>query len=273
MKWIASYHGCIRMDSRYLPLCLLVCGLAAAEPRDIAFTARTDGTVQRYVLALPEGYRAEQTHRLMVGLHSYGGDRWQFLETKYPTVRAAVATVAMRKMIYVLPEYRGPRSWMGAKAESDVVQILGEVKARYRIGEVFLCGTSMGGSAALTFTALHPELVNGVIAMNATANYLELETLNDSVAESFGGPKDRIPLEYKKRSAEYWPERFSMPVALTAGGKDTLIPPASVTRLADVLRKLGRKVLLIVPPNQGHQTEYEDAMAAFDFVIRAALGQ
>jgi predicted esterase len=261
------------MSSKYFSLCLLVCGLAAAEPQDMAFTARTDGTVQRYVLALPEGYQAERTHHLMVGLHSFGGDRWQFLQTKYPTVRAAVDTVAKWKMIYVLPEYRGPRSWMGAKAEADVVQIIADVKAQYRIGEVFLCGTSMGGSAALTFTALHPELVDGVIAMNATANHLELETLKDSVAESFGGAKDMIPLEYKKRSAEYWPERFTMPVALTAGGKDKLIPPESVTRLSGVLRKLGRKVLLIVPPNQGHQTGYEDAMAAFDFVIRAALGQ
>jgi pimeloyl-ACP methyl ester carboxylesterase len=261
------------MYSKRLSLLLLVCGLAAAEPRDITFTARTDATVQRYVLVLPEGYWAEQTHHLMVGLHSYGGDRWQFLETKYPTARAAVDTVAKRKMIYVLPEYRGPQSWMGAKAEADVVQIIEEFKARYRVGKVFLCGTSMGGSAALTFTALHPELVDGVIAMNATANYLELDTVNDSVAKSFGGAKARIPLEYKKRSAEYWPERFTMPVAVTGGGKDTLIPPASVTRLADVLRKLGRKVLLIVPPDQGHQTDYPDAMAAFDFVINAALDQ
>jgi pimeloyl-ACP methyl ester carboxylesterase len=261
------------MYFRCFPLGLLVCSLVALEPRDIAFTSGRDGTVQRYVLALPDGYRTEQTHHLMVGLHSYGGDRWQFLEAKYPTVRAAVDTVAKWKMIYVLPEYRGPRSWMGEKAEADVVQIIESVKTRYRIGKVFLCGTSMGGSAALTFTALHPELVDGVIAMNATANHLELETVNDSVAESFGGTKDRIPLEFKKRSAEYWPERFTMPVALTAGGKDALIPPASVTRLADVLRKLGRNVLLIVPPNQGHQTDYEDALAAFDFVIRAALGQ
>jgi pimeloyl-ACP methyl ester carboxylesterase len=261
------------MCCKWLFLCVLARGLAAAEPADIAFTSQADGTVQRYLLVLPEGYDANRSHHLMVGLHSYGGDRRQFLETKFPTVRAAVDAVAKWKMIYVLPEYRGPRSWMGAKAEADVVQIIGDVKERYRIAKVFLCGTSMGGSAGLTFTALHPEQVDGVIAMNATANYLELDTVNDSVAEAFGGAKDRIPAEYKKRSAEYWPERFTMPVALTAGGKDTLIPPASVTRLADVLHKLGRKVLLIVPPHQGHQTEFQDAATAFDFVIRAALGQ
>jgi pimeloyl-ACP methyl ester carboxylesterase len=240
------------------------------EPRDIAFVSTADGTTQHYLLLLPEGYQGTENPPLMVALHSLGGTRAQFLETRHPTVRAAVDTVAKWRMIYVLPEYRGPRSWMGEKAEADVVQIIAQVKSRYRTGKVFLCGTSMGGSAALTFTALHPGLVDGVIAMNATANHLELDTVNDSVAESFGGSKERIPLEYKKRSAEYWPERFTMPVALTAGGKDSLIPPASVTRLAGVLGKLGRKVLLIVPPDQGHQTSYEDALAAFDFVVRAA---
>lgn len=261
------------MYFKCLSLCVLECGLAWAAPREVSFTARVDGSEQRYVLALPEGYQAERTYHMMVGLHSFGGDRWQFLNTSYPTVRAAVDTVAKWKMVYVLPEYRGPRSWMGAKAEADVVQIIEEAKARFHTGKVFLCGTSMGGSAALTFTALHPELVDGVIAMNATANYLELDTVNDSVAEAFGGAKDRIPGEYKRRSAEYWPERFTMPVALTAGGKDTLIPAASVTRLAAVLRKLGRKMFLIVPPDQVHQTDYPDALAAFDFVLREALTQ
>lgn len=261
------------MHWKWLFLCVLAGALAAAEPADIAFTSQADGTVQRYVLVLPDGFDTSRTHHLMAGLHSYGGDRRQFLDIKFPTVRAAVDAVARWRMIYVLPEYRGPRSWMGARAEADVAQIIQEVKQRYRIAKVFLCGTSMGGSAALTFTALHPELVDGLIAMNATANYLELDTVNDSVAEAFGGAKDRIPGEYKRRSAEYWPERFTMPAALTAGGKDALIPPASVSRMADALRKLGRKVLLIVPPNQGHQTDFQDAAAAFDFVIRAALDQ
>jgi len=29
-------------------------------------------------------------------------------------------------------------------------------------------------------------------------------------------------LEYKNRSAEYWPERLMMPIAFTVGGKDDM---------------------------------------------------
>ena len=160
---------------------------------------------------------------------------------------------------------------MGPKAETDVVQAIEEVKSRYKIGKTFVCGTSMGGTAALTFTTLHPELVDGVIAFNAVANHLEFNNIQESIRESFGGGKQEVPLEYKNRSAEYFPERFTMPVALSAGGKDTLIPPDSVARLAGVLKKLNRRVLLILRPEEGHNTRYEDAVEAFDFVLKSVL--
>ena len=152
---------------------------------------------------------------------------------------------AARGMIFVSPDYRAKTSWMGPKAEADLLQILDKLKAEYRIGKTVLCGGSMGGSSALTFAARHPRLVDGVVAMNGTANHLEYGNFQEAIAESYGGPKTKIPAEYKKRSAEYWPERFTMPVGITTGGRDQSVPPSSVLRLAEVLKKIGRKVLVI----------------------------
>ena len=45
---------------------------------------------------------------------------------------------------------------------------------------------------------------------------LDFDNFQDAIAESFGGRKSEIPLEYKNRSAEYWPERLTMPVGITA---------------------------------------------------------
>ena len=173
-------------------------------------------------------------------------------------------------MILVSPDYRAKTSWMGPKAEADVVQIIDELKARYRIGKAIICGGSMGGSSALTFAAIHPERVDGVASMNGTANHLEYERFQDAIAESFGGTKAQIPREYKKRSAEYWPERLTMPVGVTVGGKDDIVPPASVMRLAGVLKKLQPNVLLIVRPSGGHSTNYADGKEIIEFVIRKA---
>ncbi len=244
--------------------------LPAAQ--DIAFAARCDGSMERYVLVLPSDFRPEKRHDLLVVLHGHGADRWQFVRDPRDECRAARDAAAAQGMILVSPDYRAKTSWMGPKAEADVLQILDEIKARYRIGKTILCGGSMGASAALTLAALHPRLVDGVVSMNGTANHLEYEGFQTAIGQSFGGTKAEIPEVYKNRSAEYWPERLTMPIAITTGGRDTVVPPDSVLRLAGVLQKLGRPVHVLHRPDQGHATNYADSKAAFDWVIERSRG-
>jgi pimeloyl-ACP methyl ester carboxylesterase len=256
------------------PLCalaLLQAGSAVIDtrPQDIAFIARIDGSVQNYVLLLPTNYRPSEQHDLLIALHGHGSDRWQFLKPSRDETRAVLDTADKFGMILVSPDYRAKTSWMGPAAEADVLQIIGEVKGRFRTRRALVCGGSMGGSAALTFAVLHPDFVDGVLSMNGTANHLEYENFQDAISASFGGRKNEIPEEYKKRSAEYWPERLSMPIAITAGGQDRSVPPQSVLRLGDVLRKIDRKVMVIYRPEIGHTTTYADAVAALEWLIGA----
>jgi len=240
------------------------------ETRDITFTAAVDRSTQHYLEKLPENFQAQQKHHVLIGLHGHGSDRWQGVGDR-DEFRAAQDTAAKYNMIYVSPDYRASTSWMGPKAEADVVQIINELRGRYKVGKIFLSGGSMGASAALTFTARHPDLIAGVCAQNGTANHLEYQGFQDAIRQSFGGTKAEIPLEYKNRSAEYWPEKFTMPVALTAGGHDTSVPPHSVLRLAGVLRELKRSVLLIYHEEGGHSTNYDDTLAGLEFVVGNAL--
>ncbi len=62
-----------------------------------------------------------------------------------------------------------------------------------------------------------------------------------------------------------------MPVGITTGGRDQSVPPSSVLRLGDVLKKIGRKVLVIHREETGHTTSYEDARAILEYVIREAV--
>ena len=250
----------------------VVTAARAAEPRmeDVAFTAKCDKTEQRYVAIYPAGFKAKEPHDLLIALHGHGSDRWQFARTAIDEATSARDVAAAHHMLFVSPDYRKCTSWMGPKAEADVVQIIDELKARYRIGKVIVCGGSMGASSALTFAAIHPERVDGVAAMNGTANHLEYDKFQDAIAESFGGTKARIPREYKKRSAEYWPERLTMPVGIAVGGKDDVVPPASAIRLAGILKKLQPNVLLIVREAGGHTTSYADGKEILEFVLRKA---
>jgi pimeloyl-ACP methyl ester carboxylesterase/N-formylglutamate amidohydrolase len=244
--------------------------LAEAVVEDVAFKAECDGSEQRYVQNLPAGFDAGQPHDVLIALHGHGSDRWQFVRDARDECRAARDVATKHGMIYISPDYRARTSWMGPKAEADVVQIIGKLKQKHRVSRVFVCGGSMGGTAALTFAALHPDLVAGVASMNGTANLLEYPNFQGAIAESFGGTKNAIPVEYKKRSAEYWPEQLTMPIAATLGGKDTLVPPHSVRRIASVLKLLGRDVLLLDRTEGGHATNYADATEILEFVIQKA---
>lgn len=242
-------------------------GAAAPDIQDVSFTATCDNTTQRYVLILPQPFSMADSHDVLVALHGHGSDRWQFAKDARDECRAARDVAAKHHMLFVSPDYRATTSWMGPKAEADLIQIIEDLKKQYKVGRVFVCGGSMGGSSCLTFAVRRPDLVNGVASMNGTANHLEYEGFQDAIRESFGGTKAEIPEEYKNRSAEYFPERLMMPVGLTAGGKDESVPPQSVVRLAGILKKLNRDVLLIYREDGGHATNYEDGTAILEYII------
>lgn len=240
----------------------------ATTPQDIQFTANCDHTKQKYVMILPEKFSNQKSYSLLIALHGHGSDRWQFIKSRRGECKAARDIASKYNMIYVSPDYRARTSWMGPKAESDLIQVINELKVKYKVRKVFLCGGSMGGSSSLTFAALHPKLIDGVAAMNPTANHLEYEKFQPAIQASFGGTKQEIPYEYKKRSAEYWPEKLTMPVSISVGGQDKTVPPDSARRLVHILKQINKNVLLIDRPQQGHSTSYEDSYSLLEFVIR-----
>ena len=128
----------------------------------------------------------------------------------------------------------------------------------------------MGGTAVLTFAVLHPDLVAGVCRLNGTANLVEYDQFQEAIRESYAGGKADVPDEYRKRSSELFPERFTMPVAFTTGGRDTLVPPQSVLRLVQSLQQANHVVLSLHRQEGGHETNYEDTCAAMEFMLQHA---
>lgn len=235
-----------------------------------SFVAAHDGTQQKYVVMTPPGLNVESSVSILITLHGHGSDRWQFVRQTRGECLAARDVASAHKMVMVSPDYRASTSWMGPAAEADMVQLIQILHDNYNVQRVILSGGSMGGTGALTLTVLHPELIDGVVSLNGTANLLQYERFQDAIATSFGGTKEDVPDEYRKRSAEYFPTKLTMPLACTTGGKDEVVPAASVLRLIDLVRKHNSEVLSIHRPDGGHSTTYEDAKQAFEFVIQAA---
>lgn len=245
--------------------------LAEDTTEDVVFRASVDGSEQRYVVIVPESFAAAKVKSALVALHGHGSDRWQFVKDARGECRGARDVARENGMLFVSPDYRAKTSWMGPKAEADVVQILAEVRKTHGVEKVVLCGGSMGGTAALTFAALHPDLVDGVVSLNGTANLVEYPNFPEAIAESFGGSKTEKPGEYRRRSAEFFPRKFTMPIAATTGGQDKLVPPESVLRLMEKVKEHNPQTLLLHRPGGGHSTTYEDTREAMEFVVRRVL--
>lgn len=243
----------------------------APKPRDVEFMAKVDGSVQKYVEVKPKGWNAESACDMLIVLHGHGSDRWQYIKAERGECKAARDFAAEYGMLLISPDYRATTSWMGPSAEADVGQIIGDLRKQYRIGKVYLVGGSMGGTSALIFAALHPDLIAGVSSQNGTANMLEYKAFQEATAKSYGGDKMMVRSEYVKRSPELAPEKLTMPVACTVGGKDKIVPPDSVRRLVKAMQDLKRKdVLLIDRPDGGHDTNHADTMQALEFIRERA---
>ena len=242
-------------------------------PKDVEFRSKVDGSVQRYVEMLPLPFDREQEHHLLIVLHGHGSDRWQYVKQGRGECAGARDVALKHGLIFVSPDYRAPDSWMGPAAEADLLQVIKDVERRHRIGKVILGGGSMGGTGVLIFTALNPDLVHGVVSQNGTANMIEFENFQDSIRKSYGGDKVEKAEEFRKRSPEFFPQKFTMPVAFTTGGKDKSVPPPSVLRLSKALRKSNPSTLHIHHEQGGHATNYHDTVRAYEFVIKHALAQ
>jgi pimeloyl-ACP methyl ester carboxylesterase len=258
-----------RTIARSLLLACLAISLPGAQvTTDVSFTATNDGTQQKYVRILPVGFDSAQYHDVLIALHGAGSDRWQFATDARDECRAARDAATQNDMVYISPDYRGYTSFMGIKAEQDVVQIIHDLRAEYKVNGVFITGASMGGMSCLTFTALHPDLIDGVASMNGTGNFFEWPGGDyGPIVESFGGAMADFPLGYLARSAEFWPHRFVMPVGIAASGNDGVVPPQSAMRMAYALKDVGKTVLSIFEPYGGHATNYADGKAILDFVL------
>lgn len=242
----------------------------ATDPADITFLSTADATEQHYVELLPPGFDSTKPHDVIIALHGHGSDRWQFIKDARAECIGLREVAAQYGMLVVSPDYRAKTSWMGPLAEQDVLQILAELPHRHKVGRIFMAGGSMGGTGALIFGVLHPELIAGICALNPTANLLEYDKFQDAIEASYGGTKTTAATQYKARSPELFPERLTMPLALTTGGKDQVVPPESTLRLAETLKQAGRMVLSIHRPEGAHSTNYEDTVQALKFVLFSA---
>lgn len=139
-------------------------------------------------------------------------------------------------------------AWMSPAAAIDLHDLLRWMRKEQGMERTLFWSGSMGGTSNLIYAALHPEDVNGVVALGAAtdiASYYSwcmeqpkaiAREIAVSIEKSYGG----TPATQEKLFAEYSALRnancLTMPIYLAHGGADTAIPVEQARNFAQAMQ-------------------------------------
>jgi len=134
-------------------------------------------------------------------------------------------------------------SYMSPAAARDFTDLLNDCRRQYGVKGFVLLGGSGGASSAMAYACLEPDQVAGVVAMgmcdiHARLDFARksklpvLQNLAKTVFAAYGGTPEELPEVYRQRSVLANADKLNMPIVLTMGEKDALIPVAETRKVA-----------------------------------------
>ena len=153
-------------------------------------------------------------------------------------------------------------SYMSPAATADMTDLLVYCKDKLGCERFVLLGGSGGATSATAYAVLHPEKIHGVVAMGTCdilqrlefarkSNSPVLQKIAATVFAAYGGSPEEKPDLYHARSVLAHADRLTMPVILTMGEADPLIPVAETRKIAAVMKEKSNFVYYEVPKG-GH---------------------
>ena len=230
------------MDARVVP---------ASAPRDpqipedvfrVEYESAHDGRPDWALLRPP---RKGRVWAVMVHGHGSHGDQ---IYTR-PDVRGSWLAAFERAGVGVLSPNLRDNGWMAPPAVRDLRDLLQWTREHHGAGRFIFFSGSMGGTANLVYAALHPEDVGAAAALGAAtdmAAYHDWCMRHESgvqrevglaIASAYGGPPAAAPALYRRHSPLFSAGRLTMPLFLSHGECDELMPVGQMRAMAEALRQ------------------------------------
>jgi len=181
------------------------------------------------------------------------------------------------------PNLRG-NAWMGPAAAADLHALLAWLRAEHGLRQTIFSSGSMGGTSNLIYGVLHPEDVGGIVARGAAsdpASYHDwclpqrdkgiLQQIAQAIRESYGGAPGDAPAVYDRHSALRHADTLTMPVCLSHGGADTVIPVSQSRALAERLNGRAHFSYKEIPGGN-HDSPLRET-GDFDRVLKTVRGE
>ena len=175
------------------------------------------------------------------------------------------------------PHLRG-NSWMGPAATADLHWLLAIVRAEFGATHFDFVGGSMGGTSNLIYAGLHPADAASVVALCPATNLATyvpwcrqnsaplITEIADAIETAYGGSPATQSAVFTTHSTLTNSTQLTMPVYLSHGEADTLIPVSQSRQLASVLA--GAPVFRYEEiPGGDHDAPLAAAARALDWVL------
>ena len=218
-----------------------------ASTEQISSEGDLDGLWQPYGVYVPTAYDGIKPTRTTYWMHWRGGDTHDAANVSPRTMRDFGEDV---DGLVVAPRGRGTSTWYVGRAQVDFQQVWDDALKTFSINEdrVFVTGHSMGGWASYLLPILYPD------RFAASLPYAGVPTQGLWVGCEFdpcfqgtngGNAKDQWtnPLLENLRN---------VPIAISHGVEDELVPVTGAVRQAEKLTKLGYRNRLYLFPTYEH---------------------
>ncbi len=198
----------------------------------IAFTSGLDGALDWAVLTPPPA-----NHRdWVVMLHGHGSFGDQIYVR--PDIRDQWIPAIRNNNLGILGANIRGNSWMNPQAAYDLAALILWLKSEKKARNIILTGGSMGGTSALIFAGLYPELLDGVVALcpaSDLSTYVPwceerrnktpiLAQLADTIKERYNGSPSENPAVYAAHNAVTHAHKLKMPISVCQAAGDQIIP-------------------------------------------------
>ena len=205
--------------------------------RRLDYESEIDG-FKDWALLLP----GQKRNLWIIVIHGHGSTGGQLYTHR--NVRENWLSVFLKSGAGILTVNLRGNSWMGPAAAHDMHAMVGFLRDEYGMQKSIFCSGSMGGTSNLIYGVLYPEDVSGIVARCAAsdpATYFQwcrqqdkpiLREIAEAIKNSYGGTPDDVPEIYRKHSALHNVDKLVMPVFLSHGGADTIIPVEQSRTLA-----------------------------------------
>jgi pimeloyl-ACP methyl ester carboxylesterase len=138
-------------------------------------------------------------------------------------------------------------AWMNPQAVTDIHDLLEYLRREYGAKRFIFASGSMGGTSNLIYAGLHPEDVSAVIALGAAsdlASYVDwcrskntgiIKEIADAIEIAYNNQSQASSDIYKKHSVLQNAAKLTMPIYLSHGNADEIIPVEQSRALAKKL--------------------------------------